>query len=177
MTEIEQPTDEPIERQVRVRPFVIVRLLVCVAGTGVGAFMGLLSGIPYKVKGTMLGVPLSLVLPAILGGACGLAAGWVWCHFVVGRLYGELKNDPARPRSIFMRGIPFGVAVGTGAGVLVHLALSCATGRWSVLWPLVGALCGVVAGALTGLICSVILAVAVSHAMDDPAAAPADKAP
>ena len=158
------------ERQISVRPFVIVGILICAAGTAVGIVMSILSSAIYLPWGPYPQKPLAEAFAVTLGAICGLAAAYVWCRCVIWPGFGELSGDPTQPRPVSMRGVLWGMAVGTSAGVMVHLGLIYATDRWSDAGLLlVGMICGVVAGAVTGLVCSFALGVAVGYAMHDPA--------
>ena len=164
------------KEQISVRPFVIVGVLVGIASVAVGAFMGFASSLIYMPWETSPDVRLHVAFGPILGGICGLAAAWIWCRCVIWPLYAHLKRDPTLIRPIFRRGIRWGMLVGTGAGVMVHLALMYATGKWNVVGVIVGAVCGIVSGALTGLVCSFLAGVAMGFVMRNRPWNPADDA-
>lgn len=132
---------------------IILTIVVCAAGTLVGAFFGLLGGVPYA--GPDIKVPL---IGHWIGGAAGLLAGIVWCAVMTRMTAGGLR------RGVVRAGFWLGIAAGVVATLILHVGLMMAAGHWTYVGIGIGLPCGVVAGAVTGLICGAIWAGVASRA-------------
>ena len=139
---MDQPTQQPQFHMSRAFEAVIV-----VVGGLVAAFFGVWAHLLYVF---MTNEQRPFLGPAI-GGVAGLAAGYAWVRtmrprFEVGRSHWRLMGW----------GALFGVAVGSGATLLLHLALQILFARWDLEGFVLGLAFGVPAGAVTGAVAGLV---------------------
>lgn len=117
----------------------VVGLLVCLAAAFVGAYYGALSMRLYDPRDAWARRRLFNALPplgegglprsglysigGVWGGAGGLVAGLVWTCLMARRIGHGYRLTGAPPKRIALPGLGWGLVVGGGCGVFVHIPL------------------------------------------------------
>jgi len=132
------------------KAFAIARVLIVLAGAGVGDLLGGVAGLMYSVSETSWLYWVGMAL----GGVGGMAAGLVWCGAILPRA-NRAWQDRARRGTLVVRGMVWGLYVGVGCTAVLHAGLALVSGRFDVNVLLIGLFFGVFAGLLTGVLCGV----------------------
>lgn len=128
--------------KLKAMPLVLLGVFVCLAGTFVGGFFGMLASLMYD-EGDIL--PEGI----FLGAGGGLAAGLLWRHVIIRR---AARGGGA----LVACGALWGLLVGVLDTLFVHAGLTITTWSCDVGAFLLGLAFGAAAGASVGAVCGLL---------------------
>ena len=135
-----------------------LRVVARVVGALPGAYFGVLSsflyagGFPYRSN---VG-DAEAVFGMIVGFVTGLLAGTIWSWRVESRFDVVVREGDRAPGGPFSMGLAWGVAVGVGSALVVHVTLMIFCRKFEPLGLGIGSIFGTFVGLMAGLLLSLV---------------------